>query len=138
LLLALAELVQVHARLEVVCARDVGHCHAFVLTFVVETLVERAPRAGPEVDPRIGHRDGIAPHTRYPSLLAVIPALREVCFDQEPTGQRVRVVGRPQELRNVTVLGYSFWREDRTHLFQERKRTLARGMFGETRHELLL
>src|SRR5262249_3778264 len=101
-------------------------------------LVKRAPRAVPEIQPRIRHRDGVAPHTRYPSLLAVIPARREVCFDEEPTGQRVRVVGRPQVLRNVTVLGDSFWRENGTHLLQQLKCALTCWMLGETGHELLL
>src|SRR5207244_6709419 len=63
---------------------------------------------------------------------------RVVGLDQEPIGQRSTVVGRRQVLRDVTVLGYSFWREDRTHLFQKRKRTLAGRMVGEIAHEFVL
>src|SRR6266480_2005927 len=78
LLLALTELVQVHTGFEVVCAGDVGHRDPFVLTLVVQPLVECAPRAVPQVQARIGDRKSVASHTRYPSLFAVIPALRVV------------------------------------------------------------
>src|SRR5207302_4489227 len=113
------------APVKVMGAVVVGHRDAFVLTLDVEPLPQRAPRPVPEVQPRIRDRDIVEPDARYPSLLSVIPALRVVRFDEEPTGERIRVVGGPQVLRDVTVLGYSFWRENRTHLFQKRKRTLA-------------
>src|SRR5262245_34803406 len=107
------------------CSGDVGHREPFMPTLVVQELIQGASRAVPEVQPRIRDRDGVEPRTRYPSLLAVIPALRRVRLEEEPIGGRIGVVGRRQILGVVTVLGNGFGREDGTYLLQEGKRALA-------------
>src|SRR5204862_1428349 len=125
------------AGFEVVCAGDVGHRDAFVRTLIVQSLIQRASRAVPQIQARIGDRDRVEPDARDSSLLAVIPALRVVRLDEELTAERVRVVRGRQVLRDVTVLCDSFGREDGTDLLQELERALARWMLGETAHELL-